>query len=1001
MLSLSRDLLGKNIGSYHLSKLIGMGGTGAVFLGRDNNGHEMAVKILIPPMLISEESLKEFHKRFQREAEILSQLNHPYILPVRDFGTDESSGFPYMVMPYKSGGTLVEQIQAGPLPFDRVMKYVWQLAQALTYAHKQNIIHRDIKPANVLLDEKGDAYLADFSIAKLFNLSTTTLTSANQMLGTPAYMAPEQVSNKAISPATDVYGLGVLTYQLLTGCLPFDVSTLLALLQRIMQEKPPPPHGIRTDLPAEVSDVLFKSLAKDPEARFESAEAFADALEESMHDVLTTSAIMRAAQNSWLTLDDEPAQLSPLPASRSDHPLLLSLVDDEKGPIVAPDGDDNHANGSGESGQPGTSVVVGTVATAAGDEIKAEPNNDPTLVAYYPNLLLEDEHKSSAPADNNTTCSENEPASTSSTDEDATCVEGEPLSPSVQNPVPAQKNKKALVIVDRNASTQKEASRKLSSYRIVPLASSPVQEEDHTTVPLTKDDSSTEQEQAEEQKKPTPAALPGETTPMPTEQQKSVTEDEEPLVTVLPLQPPFDIALSSGELAAAMSTAPQLLAKSVVNQPTSRHATIVKPSSRVQLSLTKPWPRWQIIVVSILTLLLVSEGTFSLYASGHGLFVHQTPVMTPLPLPPAKSAVIGITPDIQKIQKTFTIAAVTGLPDVKQHQVLARWISNATAPLQRTVNATGKVATPAATASGTLLFTNSSFTAPVTVPAGTMLTGQGKGANLQVILDETVNIPPAPVNYVNPKQRPMQRVRAHYITGGAAGNIGTQKFSIASPACIPASPVCYSAFNDAPFIGGTDAQNYTFVQQGDIDGASKALQTQAPNPQAFLQGQLSASEQWITMPACKSQTTANHNANDKVANVTVAITFTCFGEAYDQKGALESAKQELAEQAAKDPGDDYTLNGNINATLQSAQVADANGTVNVTIQTKGMWVFQLNDTKKQDLAKTLVGKKKLAAQHMLNNLKGVKNVTIDLQDGDENTFPADPQQIKINTQPVS
>ncbi len=296
MLSSPRELLGKSIGGYHLIMLIGMGGTGAVFLGCNKDNDEMAVKILIPPLLVSEESLKEFHKRFQREAEILSQLDHPHILPVKGFGTDEASGFPYMIMPYKSGGTLIDQIQLGPLPFDKVIKYVWQLAQALNYAHARNIIHRDIKPANVLLDEDDQVSLADFSIAKLFNLSTTTLTSANQMLGTPAYMAPEQVSNHPVSPATDVYELGVLTYQLLTGCLPFDVSTLLALLQRIVQNNPPPPHGIRTDLPPAASEVLFKAMAKEPKARFASAEAFALALEQSMQEVLLLTPTAQATQ---------------------------------------------------------------------------------------------------------------------------------------------------------------------------------------------------------------------------------------------------------------------------------------------------------------------------------------------------------------------------------------------------------------------------------------------------------------------------------------------------------------------------------------------------------------------------------------------------------------------------------------------------------------------------------------------------------------------------------
>ncbi len=935
MLSLSRELLGKSIGSYHLSKLIGLGGTGAVFLGSGTDGNEMAVKILIPPILISEESLSEFHKRFQREAEILSQLRHPHILPVTDFGTDADSGFPYMIMPYKSGGTLVEQIQAGPLPFDKAMRYVWQLARALSYAHKRNIIHRDLKPANVLLDEEGQVSLADFSIAKLFNLSTTTLTSANQMLGTPAYMAPEQVSNKPISPATDIYGLGVLTYQLLTGCLPFDVSTLLALLQRIIQESPPPAHGIRTDLPPEASDVLFKALAKEPQERFQDAEDFARALDESMQAVLTTSAIMRAAQTRW-----QPVQ----------------PVED-------------------------SSCAVEEVVTA--DEVD-EPKettsstNDPTLVAHYATTSLEDEQASITPAH-----------STPLAHKSLRLV---PLAD--QDSAPIQKNgSSSSSATDDHVTRQEDFSSEASSHQDVPPP-----QENNETVPLIPEDDSLEQNRAERL-----VPLSHETVPMATEQQASIMpaegEEIEALVTVIATQRSLKAsspALSFDEMEAP-PTAPLPAEKSVVNQPANLHATITKKPSR--FSLKRPWPRWQIIVAALLLLFLVSEGVFSLYASGHGLFVHGNNG-TPTPLPPATSAIIGITPDSEILHKTFTITAVTGLPDAMKHQVLARWIYDNTQTQQRTVNATGKVANQAATASGTLLFINSSFTGAVTIPAGTTLTGQGKNTNVQVVLDETVSIPAAPSNYVDRKQRPMQRVRAHYATGGAAGNIDAQKFSLISGACIPVNPVCYSASNDAPFIGGTDAQNYTFVQQGDIDGASRALQTLAPDAKQLLQSQLSPSEQWIVPPSCRPQTASNHAVNDKVANVTVTVTFACSGEAYDQKGAMELAKQELKEKAAKNPGTDYMLSGDISATEQNAPVVDANGAVNMTIDTKGTWIFQLSDTKKQDLARSITGKKKLAVQDMLKSVKGVKNTTIQLNDGDQNTFPSDPQHITINTTPA-
>ncbi|GAC1358173.1 MAG: hypothetical protein NVSMB44_05240 [Ktedonobacteraceae bacterium] len=928
MLSSPRALLGKTIGSYRLSKLIGIGGTGAVFLGSGDDGCEMAVKVLIPPLLVSDGSLKEFHKRFRREAEILSQLDHPHILPVKAFGTDEDSGFSYMVMTYKSGGTLVEQIEVGPLPFDRVMKYVRQLSQALSYAHGQNIIHRDIKPANVLLDEDGEASLADFGIAKLFNLSTTTLTSANQILGTPAYMAPEQVSNKLISPATDIYGLGVLTYQLLTGCLPFSVSTLLALLQHIVQENPPPPHGIRSDLPAATSEILFKAMAKDPGARFASVEAFALALEQSMLPVLlhpATATTSIACQKDARTPDTTVAP-------------GLNSFDDE---VTL------HANNQHE----------------ADGSINA--NNTPTLLAHYDTSPLEDECVSSI-----STSGDADNTPTLLAHYDAPLLEDKPAPTTAASAMSASDGPDAIPAV---------------SSALVALPDFAPQDVSPTPAPLAPQD-------ALPLKKEPETALPAE---------HKAVEAVETVAALVSLETPSPVSSPVLNLAASdlkTNTLTSLLPPVqtfVHNQSAGIRATIAKASANV--GFKRPRPRWQVMIAAILVLLVVGESAFALYEHRQdpGIFSHQAPAPGKQ-LSPATSAVIGITPDSKTLQKTFIVSAVIGPPDASQHQVLARWIYNATNPQQHTVNASGKVSIPATAASGTLLFTNSSFTGSVIIPAGTLLTSHNANTGIQIILDEAVNLHPAPLNYIDPLQRPTQRVRAHAATGGTIGNIAAQKFYFTSMACVPMSPVCYSAVNDAPFIGGTDAQNYTFVQQSDIDGATQALQNQTPDAQQVLQGQLSPNEQWVILPTCKPQTVSNHAANDKAASVTVTITFGCSGEAYDQKGAMETAKQELKELAAKDPGDDYALRGDVDTTLQSAQLIDDKGNVTIVVATQGKWVFQLSATQKQELVKAMAGKQKLTVQNILKTQKGIKDASIQLYDGDQNTFPNDPQQITIH-----
>jgi len=868
---------------------------------------------------------------------------------VKGFGTDESSGFPYMIMPYKSGGTLIEQIQKGPLPFDKVMKYVWQLAQALTYAHKRNIIHRDIKPANVLLDEDDQVSLADFSIAKLFNLSTTTLTSANQMLGTPAYMAPEQVSNHPISPATDVYELGVLTYQLITGCLPFDVSTLLALLQRIVQDNPPPPHGIRLDLPAAASTVLFKAMEKKQEARYSSAEDFALALEQSMQEVLSTPLIAHTIQ---AVQDQEQLR------------ALIASYDDE---------DDEQHN-----------------LTYA--------NDAPTIAANYSPFALEDIQASIIPVTYDIRPTNTGPTARSSAtlDQIADAVP-KSLTHKQRRLVPLTLNKKSPLLEDRSpsSSTNQSAAPAQDTHEAVMLATdTAAHPEEIPTTPLT--DSS------------------HETKPMITSQQKAVRPAEREDVATLAIQLarlrssvyPTHPEIDDSELDSAshpslpgidtsdvahIATSP--LPPSIIHSQSSKvRATVVKAAP--QPGPKRPLP--QIIIASILVILLIGGGIFMLNGRNLALFTNSIQA-TPTPLPPSTSAIISITPDSKTLQKTFTISAVTGLPDTNQHQVLARWISGNPAPQQRTVNSTGKVATPAAFASGTLLFTNKSTIGAVQFAAGAKLTSTGK-THIQVILDEAVNLPP--VLATNPNQNPMQRVRAHFAKGGAAGNVAAQQFSLTTGACLPTAPICYTAVNDAPFIGGTDAQNFMFVQQVDIDGAAKALLTLAPDPQQVLKDQMSGNEQWIVTPSCRSQTSANHVVGDKAADVTATVSFFCTGEVYDKKGALETAKQELKDTATNDAGNSYALSGTINATLQSAQITDPNGTVKVTVDTKGLWVFQLDPFTKEEMAKALAGKNKLTVQKMLKDRKSIKNASIELNGGDQNTFPTNPQQITINMQPA-
>jgi len=275
----AESLIGRAIGSYRLVQILGSGGAGSVFLGQSitTPAEQVAIKVMMPPAQLSRAGRDDFRKRFLREAQTLRQLRHPHIVSIIAAGEVPEIGLAYMILPYMTGGTLANRLRAGPLPLNDVARYLSQLAGALDYAHQRGIVHRDIKPANVLLDAHGDAYLADFGIAKLFDFVGTTLTTTGQIIGTPEYMAPEQASSGKISPATDVYGLGILAYHLLTGKLPFQGETFIQVAMQIMETPPPSPIRLRPDLPAAANATILQALEKSPGKRYPSAGTFAAA----------------------------------------------------------------------------------------------------------------------------------------------------------------------------------------------------------------------------------------------------------------------------------------------------------------------------------------------------------------------------------------------------------------------------------------------------------------------------------------------------------------------------------------------------------------------------------------------------------------------------------------------------------------------------------------------------------------------------------------------------
>jgi serine/threonine protein kinase len=267
-----KDLVGQDLGQYHIIEQIGKGGMATVYRARQSSiGRDVAIKVL-PSTLMHDDT---FLGRFYQEAEVVARLQHPHVLPVYDFG--EFEGMPYIVMAYLNGGTLADYIRDhGPLGLDEVGRFVGQISSALDYAHRKGIIHRDFKPSNVLLDEQGNTYLADFGLAKVSE-STMQLTGTG-ILGTPMYMAPEQAESGELTAAVDVYALGVTIFQMLTGRLPYEASTPLGVMMAHVTQPIPDIRNIRPDLPDAAQTVISSALAKSANARYASPGTLATAL---------------------------------------------------------------------------------------------------------------------------------------------------------------------------------------------------------------------------------------------------------------------------------------------------------------------------------------------------------------------------------------------------------------------------------------------------------------------------------------------------------------------------------------------------------------------------------------------------------------------------------------------------------------------------------------------------------------------------------------------------
>ena len=267
---MQRPVLGDR---YTLVEPLGDGGMAEVYLARDNSlGREVALKVLRERYADDE----EFVERFRREAISAAALNHPNVVQVYDRGRTEDGAF-YMAMEYVPGGTLKERMKAeGSLAPREAAEIASQVADALAVAHDRGIVHRDVKPQNVLLAASGEAKVSDFGIARA--ASTETMTQTDAVLGTLAYMSPEQVRGERVGPASDLYSLGVVLYEMLTGNLPYRGDDPIATAMKHLDEEPPHPRETNPAVPEELDALVVRLLAKAPGDRYAGAASLSEDL---------------------------------------------------------------------------------------------------------------------------------------------------------------------------------------------------------------------------------------------------------------------------------------------------------------------------------------------------------------------------------------------------------------------------------------------------------------------------------------------------------------------------------------------------------------------------------------------------------------------------------------------------------------------------------------------------------------------------------------------------
>lgn len=284
----------KNLGRYEIIKELGRGAMGVVYEANDPLIDRLVAIKTINLRDLKPDEKEEYEARFYQEAKAAGRLNHPNIVTIHDLG--ESSGMAYIAMELLRGNELQNLLKdARRLPLEETLNIVIQVAVGLAYAHEHGVVHRDIKPSNIMVLKDGQVKIADFGIARM--TSSLLNTQTGKMMGSPLYMSPEQVLNRPADSRSDIFSLGTLLFQMLTGQLPFSGENAHAVMYQIVHEAPQKPGSLNPEIPEALDAIISKCLSKNPEERYQSAQQLADDLRACRERLLHVEADSAAAAN--------------------------------------------------------------------------------------------------------------------------------------------------------------------------------------------------------------------------------------------------------------------------------------------------------------------------------------------------------------------------------------------------------------------------------------------------------------------------------------------------------------------------------------------------------------------------------------------------------------------------------------------------------------------------------------------------------------------------------